>query len=103
MASSTSALSLPLSNIPTCINKSQEFPKSTHLSKSSHSHNPLLKTKTPDSKLTKRALLSLTALGLTSPLVLAHPAKAEPEAPIEAASNRMSMGLLPSQRSPIQR
>ncbi|CAN6802590.1 unnamed protein product [Brassica oleracea] len=90
MASSTSALSLPLSNIPTCINKSQEFPKSTHLSKSSHSHNPLLKTKTPDSKLTKRALLSLTALGLTSPLVLAHPAKAEPEAPIEAASNRMS-------------
>ncbi|RID42051.1 hypothetical protein BRARA_J01968 [Brassica rapa] len=90
MASSTSALSLPLSNIPTCINKSQEFPKSTHLSKSSHSHNPLLKTKTPDSKLTKRAFLNLTALGLTSPLVLTHPAKAEPEAPIEAASNRMS-------------
>ncbi|KAL0735850.1 hypothetical protein Bca4012_012060 [Brassica carinata] len=34
----------------------------------------------------------MTALGFTPPLAtfLAHPAKAEPEAPIEAASNRMS-------------
>ncbi|KAJ0243548.1 ATP-dependent zinc metalloprotease FTSH 6 [Hirschfeldia incana] len=90
MASSSSALSLPLSNIPTCNNKSQELPKPAHISKSSHRHNPILKTKTLDYKLAKRALLNLTALGLTSPLVLAHPAKAEPEAPIEAASNRMS-------------
>lgn len=90
MASSSSALSLPLSNIPTCNKKSQEFLKPTHLSKSSH--NPSLKTQTLDHKLTKRALLSLTALGFTSSLgtFLAHPAKAEPEAPIEATSNRMS-------------
>lgn len=92
MASASSALSLPLSNIPTC-NKSQEFPKTTDLSKSSHRHNPSLKTHTFDHKLTKRALLSLTALGFTSSLAtfLAHPAKADqPEAPIEATSNRMS-------------
>ncbi|XP_010492351.1 PREDICTED: ATP-dependent zinc metalloprotease FTSH 6, chloroplastic-like [Camelina sativa] len=89
-SSSSSALSLPLSNIPTCNKKSQEFQKPTHLSKSSH--NPILKPQTLDHKLTKRALLSLTALGFTSSpgTFLAHPAKAEPEAPIEANSNRMS-------------
>ncbi|VVB14561.1 unnamed protein product [Arabis nemorensis] len=89
---SSSALSLPLSNIPTC-NKSQEFPKPNHLSKSSHRHNPRIKTPSLDHKLTKRALLSLTALGFTSSLAtfLAQPAKADqPEAPIEATSNRMS-------------
>lgn len=92
MASSSSALSLPLRNIPTCNKKSQEFPKPTHLSKSSLRDNPILKTQALDHKLTNRALLSLTALGFTSSLgtFLAHPAKAEPEAPIEATSNRMS-------------
>lgn len=88
---SSSALSLPLSNIPIC-NNSLEFPKPTHLSKSTHRNNPGLKTQTLEHKLTKRALLSLTALGFTSSLgtLFAHPAKAEPEAPIEATSNRMS-------------
>lgn len=88
---SSSALSLPLSNIPICSN-SLEFPKPTHLSKSTHRKNPGLKTQTLEHKLTKRALLSLTALGFTSSLgiLLAHPANAEPEAPIEATSNRMS-------------
>ncbi|CAL9230364.1 unnamed protein product [Arabidopsis halleri] len=92
MASSSSALSLPLSNIPTCNKKSQEFQNPTSLSKSSHRHNPSLKTQTLNHKLTKRNLLSLTALGFTSSLgtFLAHPARAEPEAPIEATSNRMS-------------
>ncbi|ESQ41495.1 hypothetical protein EUTSA_v10016003mg [Eutrema salsugineum] len=92
-SSSSSALSLPLSNIPNCNNKSQEFPKPTHLLKSSHRPKaPLHRTQNLDHKLTKRALLSLTALGFTSSLTtsLAHPAKAEPEAPIEATSNRMS-------------
>ncbi|XP_056847098.1 ATP-dependent zinc metalloprotease FTSH 6, chloroplastic [Raphanus sativus] len=89
---SSSALSLPLSNIPTCNNKSQELPKPTHLSKYLHRHYHHIRTKTLDHKLTKRALLNMTALGFTPPLAtfLAHPAKAEPEAPIEAASNRMS-------------
>ncbi|KAG7555341.1 Peptidase M41 [Arabidopsis suecica] len=92
MASSSSALSLPLSNIPTCNKKSQEFQKPAPLSKSSHTHKPSLKTQTLHHTLTKRNLLSLTALGFTSSLgtVLAHSAKAEPEAPIEATSNRMS-------------
>ncbi|KAG7550717.1 Peptidase M41 [Arabidopsis thaliana x Arabidopsis arenosa] len=92
MASSSSALSLPLSNIPTCNKKSHEFQNPTSLSKSSHRHNPSLKTQTLYHKLTKRNLLSLTALGFTSSqgTFLAHPARAEPEAPIEATSNRMS-------------
>ncbi|KAL9279536.1 ATP-dependent zinc metalloprotease FTSH 6 [Arabidopsis thaliana] len=93
MASSSSALSFPLSNIPTCSKKSQQFQKPASLSKSSHTHKPSLKTQILHHKFTKRNLLSLTtALGFTSALgtVLAHPAKAEPEAPIEATSNRMS-------------
>ncbi|CAH2072699.1 unnamed protein product [Thlaspi arvense] len=55
-------------------------------------HNLLLKPQTLDHKLTKRALLNLTTLGFTSSLAtfLARPAKAEPEAPMEATSNRMS-------------
>ncbi|CAA7031330.1 unnamed protein product [Microthlaspi erraticum] len=89
-SSSSSALSLPLSNIPICY-KSSEFPKPTSLSKSTHRSDPL-SNQTLDHKLTKRALLSLTSLGFTSSLgtLLARPAKAEPEAPIEATSNRMS-------------
>ncbi|EOA20098.1 hypothetical protein CARUB_v10000375mg [Capsella rubella] len=90
-STSSSALSLPLSNIPTCNKKSHKFQKPTHLSKSCHI--PCLNIQTLDhNKLTKRALLCLTALGCTSSLgtFLALPAKAEPETPIEATSNRMS-------------
>ncbi|GAB4855281.1 ATP-dependent zinc metalloprotease FTSH 6, chloroplastic [Ancistrocladus abbreviatus] len=82
------ALSLFVSNLPIC--KSQDFSKDTHLLKSSNRDNPSHKT-TSDIKTKRRNLLISIGLGLIgsgSPVI--KPAMAQPEAPVESASSRMS-------------
>lgn len=78
------ALSLSFTHLPIC--KSQDISKDT----SSNSNNSALIK--PNFKLTKRQLLNSTGLGLLGGL--SNPdvgvSRAEPEAPIESASSRLS-------------
>ncbi|XP_039028895.1 ATP-dependent zinc metalloprotease FTSH 6, chloroplastic [Hibiscus syriacus] len=76
-------LSLSASHLPVC--KSHGFSKNTHLPKGTNKDNPSSKT-SPDIKLTKRNLLSSMASGLIGTGL----AKAEPEAPADITSNRLS-------------
>ncbi|KAK8485022.1 hypothetical protein V6N13_094042 [Hibiscus sabdariffa] len=82
-------LSLSASHLPVC--RSHGFPKNTHLPKGTNKDNPSSKTSS-HIKLSKRNLLTSMACGLigTSLSVAAEPTKAEPEAPAEALSNRIS-------------
>ncbi|GMP26813.1 hypothetical protein CsSME_00003096 [Camellia sinensis var. sinensis] len=87
------ALSLSFTHLPLC--KSQELSKvstTTPLPKTSNKENPTQKTPL-DTKLSRRKLLNAlnsTGLGLTVGSVVAQPARAEPESPIEATSTRLS-------------
>ncbi|XP_031254055.1 ATP-dependent zinc metalloprotease FTSH 6, chloroplastic-like [Pistacia vera] len=83
------AVSLSFSHLPLC--KTQDFSKDTLLPRRTFRENPCQKTPL-DVKLTKRNLLSSTALGLIGGgLSMAQPAKsAEPESPSESTSSRMS-------------
>ncbi|XP_031268286.1 ATP-dependent zinc metalloprotease FTSH 6, chloroplastic-like, partial [Pistacia vera] len=83
------AVSLSISHLPLC--KTQDFSKDTLLPRRTFRENPCQKTPL-DVKLTKRNLLSSTALGLIGGgLSMAQPAKsAEPESPSESTSSRMS-------------
>lgn len=85
----SAAASLSLPNIPFC--KSQEILKETHLLKPVPRQNPSLKSPQDLIKLSKRKLVTSTALGLIGMgFSLAQPARAEPERPIESTSSRMS-------------
>lgn len=83
------AVSLSISHLSLC--KSQDFSKDTHLPKSTFRDNPCHKTPL-DIKLSKRKLMSSTALGLIGRgLSMAQPAKAaEPGSPSESTSSRLS-------------
>ncbi|XP_038726359.1 LOW QUALITY PROTEIN: ATP-dependent zinc metalloprotease FTSH 6, chloroplastic [Tripterygium wilfordii] len=81
-------LSLPISQA--FIGKPQDHVKETHQPKSTNRENPCQQTP-KDVKLSKRKLLSSTALGLLGAGVsVAKPARAEPESPIASTSSRMS-------------
>ncbi|EOY03474.1 Uncharacterized protein TCM_018562 [Theobroma cacao] len=64
------ALSLSVSHLPVC--KSQDFSKDTCLPKGTNRENPSAKIAS-DVKLSKRKLLSSTALGLIGGLSVAQP------------------------------
>ena len=82
------ALSLPVSHLLVC--KSQDFSKDTHLPTGTNREKYSAKIAS-DIKLSKRKLLSSTALGpIGGGLSVAQAAKAEPESPIERTSSRMS-------------
>ncbi|XVE68146.1 hypothetical protein DITRI_Ditri09bG0045700 [Diplodiscus trichospermus] len=81
------ALSLSVSHLP---GKAQDFSKDVHLPKGTNRENSAAKIAS-DVKLSKRKLLSSTALGLIGGgLSVSQAAKAEPESPIESTSSRMS-------------
>ncbi|OMO79302.1 Peptidase M41 [Corchorus capsularis] len=80
------ALSLSVSHLPVC--KSKEF---SNIPKGHVRENTTCPKIASDIKLSKRKLLSSTALGLIGGgLTITQPSKAEPEAPNESTSSRMS-------------
>ena len=82
------ASALSVSQLPAC--KSRDFSKNLHLPKGTNRENPSAKIAS-DIKLSKRKLLSSTALGLIGGgLSVAEAAKAEPESPTDSTSSRMS-------------
>ncbi|OMP09999.1 Peptidase M41 [Corchorus olitorius] len=85
LPSMSPALSLSVSHLPVC--KSKEF---SNIPKGNVRENTCPKIAS-DIKFSKRKLLSSTALGLIGGGLLAsQPSKAEPEAPNESTSSRMS-------------
>ncbi|GMH07839.1 hypothetical protein Nepgr_009679 [Nepenthes gracilis] len=82
------ALSLSVSHLPLC--KSQDFSKDTQVTKPPNKENPCCKTPA-DVKINRRNLLISTGLGsIGGGFLTFKPAWAEPEAPVESVSSRLS-------------
>ncbi|KAL3838784.1 hypothetical protein ACJIZ3_023375 [Penstemon smallii] len=69
------------------ISKFQDF---DHLPKITTRKTNPCKNSPQETKITRRKLMNTTGISLLGGSILIHPAKAEPESPIEASSSRMS-------------